>query len=171
MTLGQRMVFDQNNHNSVYNRVMTFKRIAEGEVIDDEIGRLIKSDWEKWSKVAYRELALEKVRREKYPDYPSRMACLYTSRTLEEAKKWADFFRDIGRNVYSIVKLKVEGRTFDGDARNCFDGTEVEADNIEKSVRYWEKDVVNEGPIIETLVDGNILVEEIVIDFKSESSS
>ena len=41
--------------------------------------------------VALRELALEKVRKEKYPQYPSRMAALYVSKTYEEAERWADY--------------------------------------------------------------------------------
>lgn len=167
MILGQKILFNENNHNGVYNRVLTFKRIIDGEDICGEIGDLIKSDLDKWGKVAYRELALEKVRSEEYYDYPSRLACLYTSRTLEEAKKWAEFFKNVGRNVYSIVKLKVQGNVFDGDACNCFDGTKNEEDNIQRARHYWKMDIENENPIIETLVDGEITVVEIIDDFQT----
>ena len=44
--------------------------------------------------VALRELAMEKVRREKYPQYPSRMAALYVSRTYREAEQWGDYFAE-----------------------------------------------------------------------------
>lgn len=166
MMLGQKILFDENNYNGVYNRVMTFKRIVDGEDVRGPLGDFIKSDLDKWGKVAYRELALEKVRSEGYYNYPSRLACLYTSRTLEEAKKWAEFFKNVGRNVYSIVKLKVQGNVFDGDACNCFDGTKFEEDNIEKALHYWKMDIKNENPVIETLVDGEIIVDEIIIDFQ-----
>ena len=162
MTLGQKIIFDENHHNDVYKRVMTFLRIVSGEDINNDLAEFIKSDLERWAKVAYRELALEKVRSEYYPSYPSRMSCLYTSRTLEEAEKWADYFKNIGRNVYSIVKLKATGKIFDGDACNCFDGTEDEKENIRKAHHYWKKDIVNEKPVIETMIDGDIIVDEIV---------
>lgn len=166
MWLGQKILFDENNYNGVYHRVMTFKQIMDGENIQSELGNLIGSDLERWGKVAYRELALEKVRREKYSDYPSRLACLYTSRTPEEAKEWAQFFKDMGRDVYSIVKLQVQGNIFDGDARNCFDGTDNNADNIKKAHLYWEMNIQNQDPIIETLVDGEITVVEIIEEFR-----
>lgn len=51
-------------------------------------------------------LALEKVRVYKYPNYPSRMACLYVSKTLKEAEKWFDYFISLGRPTFQIVKLK-----------------------------------------------------------------
>ena len=47
--------------------------------------------------VALRELALEKVRKEKYPEYPSRMASLYVSRSYEEAERWGEYFARLGR--------------------------------------------------------------------------
>ena len=169
MTLGQQIVFDENHYNGVYHRVITFKRIRDGEDISGALADFIKSDLDKWAKVAYRELALEKVRKEHYPDYPSRMACLYTSRALEDAEKWADFFQKVGRTVYSIVKLKIVGNIFDGDACNCFDGTTDENENVRLAHRYWKNDVIIENPVIETLVDGDITVVEIIKRFSAEA--
>lgn len=34
---------------------------------------------------------MEEVRKEEYPFYPSRMSCLYVSRTYEEAERWGEF--------------------------------------------------------------------------------
>lgn len=159
MTLGQVIMFNENNHNGVYNRVMTFKRLSDGEEVCGEISEMIKSDMDKWSKVAYRELVLEEVRKSYYPGCPSRMSCLYTSRTFDEAKQWAEFFEKIGRKVYSIVKLRVDGRVFDSDACNCFDGVGDDSD-YEKAHAYWQVKKT-EKPVIETLVDGVITVEEL----------
>ena len=169
MHLGQKIIFDDKHHNGVYNRVTLCRRILDGEKVDSELTELIESDLEKWAKVTYRELALEKVRCEEYLDMPSRLACLYTSRTFDEAKKWAGFFHKIGREVYSIVKLRVDGKIFDGDACNCFDGTAIEAENIEKARHYWKMDVPNENPIIETLVSGIIYVDKIMVDLSIQS--
>jgi hypothetical protein len=166
MSLGQIIIFDEEHYNGVYSRVMTCKKIIDGEKIDGDLAEYIQSDLNKWAKVTFRELALEKVRSEEYPNFPSRMACLYTSRAFDEAEKWSEFFQRIGRKVYSIVKLRVDGNIFDGDACNCFDGTEIEAENIEKARHYWEMDILNEKPIIETLVNGSIYVDEIIVNYE-----
>lgn len=160
MVNGQKIILGTGHYNGVHRRVMTCRRMSDVEDLQCEMAEFLKSDLKKWTAVMYRELALEQVRCNEFPDYPSRMACLYTSRTLEEAKRWAEFFQKIGRKVYSVVKLKVDGNIFDGDACNCFDGTEDENDNIKKARNYWNMNVGNENPIMETLVDGEITVVE-----------
>jgi hypothetical protein len=79
--------------------------------------------------VALRELALEQVRVKKHPNFPSRMACLYVSKTLEDAEKWFEYFVSLGRPTFQIVKLKVNGNVFYGDAEKCFDGKSSEKEN------------------------------------------
>lgn len=135
---------------------MTFKNIIDGKELTDDLAIFIKSDMDKWSKVAFRELALEEVRARYYPNYPSRMACLYTSSDLKSALNWAQFFKDIGRDVFSLVKLKVEGKTFTGDACNCFDGTENETENLDQAKNYWSMNTKNPKPVMETLVAGKM---------------
>ncbi len=83
-----------------------------------------------------RELAMEKVRKEKYPDYPSRRASLYVSRTFEEAERWGEYFAKIGRPTYGIAMIKVTGRIYEGDACKCFDGCTDEKENLRKAVIY-----------------------------------
>ena len=56
--------------------------------------------------VALRELALEEVRREKYSQYPSRMASLHVSRTYDEAERWGQYFARLGRLTYGIAKIR-----------------------------------------------------------------
>ena len=114
--------------------------------------------------VSLRELALEEVRQQKYPHYPSRMGCLYVSKTLKEAENWGEFFARIGRPTYSIVKLEVEGRVFVGDATKCFRGQLSKAENLRLAEAYWEKeaDPDDSQQIPEMLVNGRITVLEIV---------
>ncbi len=166
MFVGQTIIFNDLHRNSVYNRVSVFQKIKQGQDIQSDLANLIKADMDKWGKVAYREMALEKVRKEEFPQYPSRMACLYTSNTLEEAQKWANFFHEAGRDVYSIVLLEVSGRAFTADACNCFDGVANEAENLPKARQYWKMNIKNERPVLETLVDGEIVVKEIVADYR-----
>lgn len=160
MVLGQKIVFDEDHHSGVYQRVMEREELVRDVYAHPEKYPL---PLEHHLDVAIRELALEQVRQEKFPQYPSRMASLYVSRTLEESKRWAEFFTRIGRPTFAIVKLKVEGRCFVGDACNCFDGTPDLTDNLAKAEHYWLNLPNEDGePIHEMLVDGTIIVEEII---------
>lgn len=162
MQPGQKIFLGPGRYNGVYERVQVCQRLLAGEEIPGDLAQMIKKDLTRWAKVTYREIALEAVRAKSYPQYPSRMACLYTSRTLDEAISWAEFFKESGRDVYAVVKLSVQGSLFDADATNCFDGTEDEEDNLIKAGRYWENSTKNPDPVIETLADGEITVVEIV---------
>mgnify|MGYP000810796244 FL=1 len=112
----------------------------------------------------YKRQALEKVRKEKYPQYPSRMAALYVSKTYEEAERWADYFARLGRPTYSVAKIEVNGRLYHGDAYKCFDGTVSEEENLRQAEIYWLNGPNEDGrePIVEVLVDGEIEVVEIM---------
>lgn len=165
MHVGQRIVFDENNPNGVCRRVRTWEAMNRGED-GGELSALIASNPDRWAQVARRELAMEQVRLERFPDLPSRMACLYTSRTLEQARSWADFFRKVGRKVFSIVLLEVEGPVFDADACNCFDGVGDETD-LENALRYWLS-APTENPVIETLAAGVLTVAEMIETYQTE---
>lgn len=165
MKVNQVVVFGANHTNGVYRRVMATMDILEGKKVGEELEKLITSNIDSWKQVAYRELALEKVRKESFNEYPSRMACLYVSQTYEDALTWATSFHQMGRKVFSIVKLKVEGRLFKGNAFNCFEGKENNSEWNEKKARaYWEN-ASNKEVLYEYLVDGKITVEEILKTF------
>ncbi len=162
MQIGQELIFDENHHSGVYNRVYALK---------DKVDEIYKNpdaykniELEHHLKVALRELAMEEVRKEKYPNYPSRLASLYVSNSLEEAEKWYDLFIELGRPTYSIVKVEVDGNTYVGDAYNCFDGTIDKNKNLELAENYWKYKENLEGktPIVEILASGKIKVIEIV---------
>lgn len=162
MKVGQHIVFDKKHHSGVHQRVYEKK-----DVVDDIYNNPVAyehTQLEHHTVVALRELALEKVRLEKYPSYPSRMSCLYVSETFEEAERWGEFFTKIGRPTYSIVKLQVEGNYFIGDATKCFDGTIYEQENLKLAEIYWANPQANHGKngVCEILVDGDIFVVEIV---------
>lgn len=161
MTVGQTIIFDDAHHSGVYQRVMALADTAEDVYAHPEKYPL---PLEHHLDVALRELAMEQVRREKFPQYPSRMACLYVSRELEESKRWGEFFARIGRPTYAIVEMEVRGRCFVGNACNCFDGTPDRAANLAAAEHYWLNlpDRDGEEPIWEMLVDGEIEVVRIV---------
>ena len=166
MQLGQELIFDETHHSGVYNRVYSLK---------DKVDEIYKNpmvyknkELDHHLKVALRELAIEEVRKEKYPEYPSRLSSLYVSNSYEEAEKWYNLFIELGRNVYQIVKVLVDGKVYIGDANNCFDGTIDKEKNLELAYNYWKYKVNQEGKeaIVEILASGKIKVVEIVKENK-----
>ena len=162
MRLGDEIIIDQYHHSGVYERVHNLLDKVEDIYSNPDKYKNIELDHH--TKVALRELALEEIRKNKYPNYPSRLASLYVSNTLEEAERWYDYFISLNRPTYQIVKVSVEGASFTGDACNCFDGTIDKKYNLEQAEIYWEGKDNTKGkkPIYETIVDGKIKVIEII---------
>lgn len=167
MYVGQQIIFDEEHHSGVYQRVYEKLDIVNDIYVNPD--KYDAETLEHHTAVALRELALEEVRQKKYPQYPSRMGCLYVSKTFEEAEKWGDFFARIGRPTYHIVKLEVTGNCFVGDATKCFKGQVNKEENLRLAECYWEADVDSGNPqaICEMLVDGQITVIEIVKEIKA----
>ena len=162
MTVGQVLCLDETYPSGVYRRVM--EKVPMVEEIYQNPGAWAGKPLEHHTMVALRELALEQVRREQFPQHPSRLHCLYVSETREEAQQWASFFASLGRPTYHIVKLQVRGRKFVGNANLCFDATVNQEENRRLAQRYWSLalDPAGQPPIWEILADGEIRVVEIV---------
>ncbi len=162
MKVGQTIIFDEHHHSGVYQRVYELKDKVDDIYLHPD--QYNDNEFDHHLKVALRELAMEEVRLQKYPNYPSRLASLYVSKTLEEAEIWYELFIKLGRPTYSIVKVEVDGNEFIGDAENCFDGTKDKAKNLELAEYYWkgEKNYKGKEPIEEIIVNGNIQVVEII---------
>ena len=161
MYVGQKIVFDEYHHSGVYQRV--YEKLDTVNHIYEHPAEYNPDTLEHHTSVALRELALEEVRQKKYPHYPSRMSCLYVSKTLAEAENWGKFFAEIGRPTYHIVKLDVAGNCFVGDATKCFRGQLSKEENLRLAEHYWENESREDHtPICEMLVDGEITVVEIV---------
>lgn len=162
MQVGQQILFDETHHSGVYQRVFDKMNIVND--IYANPSKYNVETLEHHTEVALRELALEEIRQKKYPMYPSRMSCLYVSYRFEEAENWGEFFTKIGRPTYHIVKLKIDGNCFVGDATKCFKGQLDKQENLRLAEVYWENkpNDVDNPPINEMLVDGHITVVEIV---------
>ena len=162
MREGQTIVFDENRRSGVYRRVKDKLQIVSEIYADPEKYKGVPL--EHHTAVALRELAMEEVRREKYPQYPSRMGCLYVSQTLNEAVQWGEFFARIGRPTYSIVELDITGNVFIGEATRCFDGTSDKSENMRLAQHYWNIDQAPDSPreVREILAGGEINVLRIV---------
>lgn len=113
---------------------------------------------------AIREVIVEMVRLQEYPEYPSRLSCLYAAKSYEDALKWKDLFDSYNRKVLQLVKLRVRGSVFESD------GTLLPKEDavpfsvkIEQARTYWKGNAEKELP--ELLVNGKIEVVEIIEDF------
>lgn len=91
MKCGQHIIFDENHHSGVYERVQ--EKMEKVHDIYENPDKYDEKTLEHHTSVALRELALEEVRRKKYPQFPSRMSCLYVSRTLKEAEQTKNISR------------------------------------------------------------------------------
>lgn len=162
MHLGQHIIFDETHHSGVYQRVM--EQLNRVKDIYESPKKYENAELEYPIIVALRELALEEVRRKKYPEYPSRMSCLYVSETLPESEQWADYFLRLGRPTFQIVRVRITGKRFIGDAIKCFDATISKEENLKLAEKYWKngENPPNEPPIREFLVSGDIEIIEIV---------
>lgn len=162
MHLGQQILFDETHHSGVFRRVMEKADLVAHIYTQPE--EYTDKPLEHHTAVALRELALEEVRKEKYPANPSRLSCLYVSKTIAEAEKWFAFFTELGRPTYQIVKLQVKGNVFAGDANKCFAGCPDKNTNLLLAEHYWENPTEQDqdDPVVEILVDGNIEVMEIL---------
>lgn len=114
MIKGQHILLGKTYHNGVYKRV--FEKLDIVKEIYSQPERFNVEKLDHHARVALRELALEKARTQICPNAPSRMGCLYVSETLQESEEWAKSFIHWGRSTYSIVKLKIDGNVFIGDA-------------------------------------------------------
>lgn len=160
--VGEHIILNDEHPNGVYKRVYAHIDTVNDIYRHPEMYK--GTDLSHEVVVALRELALEKIRNEKYPQYPSRMASLYVSKTYEEAERWAEYFARIGRPTYAIAKIGVTGNCYIGDAYKCFDGTVYEEENLRMAELYWKNGQNEDGqpPIIEILVDGDIEILEIM---------
>lgn len=159
MSVGQVINFDGGHHSGVFERVMA--RVSEVEEIYKNPEKWRGAALEHHLAVALRELAMEEVRAAEFPQFPSRMGCLYVSETLEEAEKWFDFFNSI-RPTFQIVKLRASGDFFCGNAELCFDGTADREENLRLARKYWSVEDTGREAIREVLLGGEIEVLEIL---------
>ena len=113
-----------------------------------------------------RETIVEMVRLQEYPDYPSRLSCLYAAKSYEDALKWKALFDSYNREVLQIVKLRVIGSSFEGDGNLLPKEDAIPfSQKMEQAREYWKGNVNNELP--ELLINREIEVVEIIDDFSS----
>ena len=117
---------------------------------------------------AIREVVVELVRLQEYPEYPSRLSCLYAAKSYEESLKWKELFDSYNRKVLQIVKLRVIGNYFEGDSSFLPREDAIPfARKIDQAKEYWKGNIKSDLP--EILVDGEIEVVEVIEDFSQNT--
>ncbi|PHD54353.1 hypothetical protein COF67_00270 [Bacillus toyonensis] len=173
MNIGQIIHFDKNQTNTLYH--FFFERehlnatgedsiqILKSNYINNENAQVVMKYTDQTIR-AVRETIVEMVRLQEYPEYPSRLSCLYASKSYEDALKWKALFDSYNRDVLQIVKLLVSGNSFesDGNLLPKEDGISFSR-KIEQARDYWKGNSKSELP--ELLINGKIQVVEIIDDF------
>lgn len=179
MSLGQIINFDKNQRNTLYSFFFEKEQLnSKGEDFFDILLEHYSSEGMSLNTEdanvaikyagqtirAIREVIVEMVRLQEYPEYPSRMSCLYATKKYEDVLKWKELFISFDRKVLQIVKLRVIGNSFEGDGNLLpkEDGVPFSR-KIEQAREYWRGNMNNELP--ELLIDGEIVVVEIIDDF------
>ena len=160
---GQILTFDENHVSGVFLRVREKLNLIRDIYSNPEKYRAHPLGYH--TAIALRELALEEVRAQQYPDYPSRMACLYASETLEAAEKWASFFQKIARPTYSIVRVETLGRIFVADASKIFEGQVDHRANLRLAQAYWQSGSETENAVKEILIGDKVKILDILKNY------
>ena len=86
-----------------------------------------------------RELALEEVRKNKYPDYPSRLNALYVTKDKEDAIKWGSILKRNGKICKQILTLELTGTIFIGDGNLIKRQNISYQEQIKIAEKYWNQ--------------------------------
>jgi hypothetical protein len=175
MTLGQRIHFD-NQYNQLYHfflekeqrnsngedfiQIMQNSFTSEGICLSEENSKVALKYVDQTIR-AIREVVAEMVRLEEFTQYPSRLSCLFAAKNYEDVLKWKRIFDSYHRKVLQIVKLRVNGIFFEGDANLLpKENGDSFARKIEQARDYWNGNV--ESELTEILINGEMEVIEII---------
>lgn len=179
MNVGQMIRFDENQKNTLYHfffereqlnskgedfmQILHSHSSNEGLNLNPEDTKIAINYMEQTIR-AIREVIVEMVRKDEFPQYPSRLSCLYATKSYEEALKWKAVFDAYNRKVLQIVRIRVIGNSFEGDGNLLpkNDGVSF-SKKIEQAHSYWQGNKSSE--LSELLVDGIIEVVEITEEF------
>lgn len=112
---------------------------------------------------AFRELAIEEVRAEKFPDLPSRMKCMFLTDNKQEClKNLPNFAKKSYGKVYQAVAVEVTGEIFYARdvivARNGMSLNEYK----KEAIKYWNQNQNSTAEVKEILFEGKAKVVEIL---------
>lgn len=138
VNVGDVLVFNSGTRNKMYDEVynneykigeedanellINKKRNQERSFLIDEFELLLNTVNN--DAFVLRELALEEVRKDKYPFYLSRLSCLYITKTKEEVTNWIKILKRNKKKCKQVLTLELTGEIF------SFDGNLMKRQNV-----------------------------------------
>lgn len=152
-----------NAHGETVETILARNFTEAGMTLDSEDAQIVMGYYNHTIR-SIRETIVEMVRLSEFPEYPSRLSCLYAAETYEEALEWKKIFDGFNRKVLQIVKLKASGGYFKGDAMCLPNEKGISfSKKIEEARKYWMGE--KGSALQEVLIDGQIEVVEIIKDY------
>lgn len=153
LSIGDILVFDSNTHNrmydEVYNNEYKLSEIDANELlINKKRKRELNFNEEEFLLVfktinndafVMRELALEEIRKSKYPNYPSRLNCLYITKEKEKAFEWSNILKRNKKQCKQILTLDCTGELFIGDGNLMKRQNLSYKNHLENAEKYWNQ--------------------------------
>lgn len=158
VNIGDVLVFNSLKHNKmydeVYNREFKINNIDANEILiikkknkDNNLNAgefNIVLDTINNDAFVLRELALEEVRKDKFPSYPSRLNCLYITKEKEDAINWSNILKRNQKQCKQILTLECSGELFVGDGNLMKRQNLSYKKHLENAEKYWSSN----NPII-----------------------
>ena len=151
VSIGDILIFNSNTHNKMYDEVfnkeyklnnMDANELLINKKKNNDLNFSIEEFKLLLSTVnndafVMRELALEEVRKEKYPNYPSRLNCLYVTKDKQDALEWTNILKRNHKECKQILTLELTGDlyTFDGNLMRRQNVSYEE--QLKRAEEYW----------------------------------
>lgn len=114
-----------------------------------------------------RELAIEEVRKQKFPTLPSRLKCMFLTDKKENVLKGVKIFYQKGFGThFQAVSVRLNGNLF--YAKDVFMPRVGKSygEYLEMAEKYWSQDQNSNAPIQEILFEGEAEIVEILDEVK-----
>lgn len=179
--VGDKLVFNKNTVTGQYNKVMNLDATFDNKRICDILFKVSKSRFKRISKkqlneiaylldsydVALRDLAIENVRKELFPDYPSRMHSMYLSENKEQTFEYLKEKATEKGKTYQAVAVKLNGKIFRAGVKDCLVRRSGKSYSYytEKAKAYWSQKCPKDQAL-EILFEGEAEIVEILKEVK-----
>ena len=173
MQVGQKMVFGKTG-NLLYDKVLNWEFFSDEnkdsfEIVKKKLEDITQNDYKTIRRFIYenamimREYVLEQVRKDDFKDYPSRFTSLFCVRKQEDTQFWVNVFNRTKIQILQIVKMKVTGKIFDGNANYILRDAKNLSHKIDLAKNYWQG--AKENSLPESVFEGEVEVVEILKEF------
>ncbi len=151
VNVGDILIFNSQTHNKMYDEVYNNEYSNDGLDANELLINKKRNNEKSFSidefelvfntinndAFVLRELALEEVRKVNFSNYPSRLSCLYVTKSKDEAINWSNILKRNKKECKHILTLELTGEIF------CFDGNLMKRQNVsylkhlENAKLYW----------------------------------